>query len=98
MNITSTIDLIDCLAILFGLLSCFAIMLAHKWGWIEWYEVHRKLWMPLRCEFCLSFWLCLFFFEGYAIFTQSWQLIHLLSIPCGTVISWLALSIIEKSN
>lgn len=32
-------------------------LLAHKWGLVDYYQLHRPRWMPKSCNFCLFFWL-----------------------------------------
>jgi hypothetical protein len=42
-----------------GLVSSL-IIIAGKWGILDWYQVKRKMWMPdAGCFFCIGFWLSL---------------------------------------
>lgn len=41
-------------------IACINASILHvlsKYNALNWYELHRKLWMPERCEFCICFWL-----------------------------------------
>lgn len=33
------------------------LILASKWGISEYYQLHRRRWMPEYCEFCTFFWM-----------------------------------------
>lgn len=48
-------------AIITACLATFFLLLAYKWGVIEWLQVHgNKLVSQLaNCTFCLSWWMCL---------------------------------------
>jgi hypothetical protein len=41
----------------FALYNAGLYLVATKVGLIEFYDYHRKRWMPERCEFCLFFWM-----------------------------------------
>ena len=57
-----------------GLLFCFT-----KWGWLSWYQVYRKRWMPEGdCYFCLSFWLSIpIFMANLPAIGEPWYELHL---------------------
>lgn len=40
----------------FALFNTGIFFVADKHGLIEKYEVHRRPWMPKKCEFCAFFW------------------------------------------
>ena len=41
-----------------GLISATLILVLRKYNFLDFYELNKKKWMPNRCEFCLSFWIC----------------------------------------
>lgn len=45
------------LSFIIGKVFTFILMLLRKWRVLDWYEMHKKRWMPKRCEFCLLFWM-----------------------------------------
>lgn len=42
-------------------LACFVLYLLYKWKIIESYQVYRRRWMPLWCDFCALWWLGVIF-------------------------------------
>lgn len=48
-------------AIITALLATFFLLLAYKWGVIEWLQVHGNNFVSqlANCTFCLSWWMCL---------------------------------------
>lgn len=42
--------------------SAFLLLLAYKWGIVEWFQVHGGAIVSkmANCDFCMSWWLCLF--------------------------------------
>lgn len=46
------------LAVVIALIAAFVILLAGKWGLLEWVQIHgNKFFSEMaRCNFCLSFW------------------------------------------
>lgn len=43
-----------------ALISTTLLLCFKKWGWIDWYAIHRKQWMPESdCYLCLGFWFSL---------------------------------------
>ena len=45
-----------------ALLSSFLLLLAYKWGMVEWLQVHGGALISkmANCDFCMSWWLCVF--------------------------------------
>lgn len=53
-----------------GAFAAYALILLAKWGVVEWLQVRggRLVSELASCDFCLSWWACLFFgFVGYAV-------------------------------
>lgn len=51
-----------CFVIVDALAATFCLILARKWGWLEWLQVHAPtefLSKLLNCNFCTSWWVCL---------------------------------------
>jgi hypothetical protein len=75
---------------LLGKASFFTIILLNKWGTLNWYDMHKKRWMPRRCEFCLGFWLCVIeaciFFT--VLFSHDFTYLYVLSPIIGSVICY----------
>lgn len=48
-------------AIITACLATFFLLLAYKWGAIEWLQVHGNKFVSqlANCTFCLSWWMCL---------------------------------------
>ena len=48
--------------IIVALLSAFLLLLAYKWGIVEYLQVHGNdiISKMANCQFCLSWWLCVF--------------------------------------
>lgn len=48
-------------AIITACLATFFLLLAYKWGVIEWLQVHGNKFVSqlANCTFCLSWWMCL---------------------------------------
>ena len=48
-------------AIITACLASFFLLLAYKWGVIEWLQVHGNAFVSqlANCTFCLSWWMCL---------------------------------------
>jgi hypothetical protein len=62
-----TIQQITSLALLSGLTSGGLVAILNKIGVLDWYEIHKKKYMPERCDFCLGFWFSVFICFIYAI-------------------------------
>lgn len=60
MIMVKEILLILMFAFLQGFLAAFFLLLAYKWGVVEYLQVHgSKLVSEMaRCDFCMSWWLC----------------------------------------
>jgi len=45
-----------------ALMSCFLLLLAHKWGIVEYLQIHGNDFISrmANCDFCMSWWLCVF--------------------------------------
>lgn len=43
-----------------SLFTCTLMICFQKWGVLEYYESHKKTWMPKRCDFCIGFWISFF--------------------------------------
>ena len=48
--------------VLVALLAAFMVLLAYKWGVVEYLQVHGNEFISkmAHCEFCLSWWCCVF--------------------------------------
>lgn len=56
------------------------ILCMKKWGWLDWYIIHRPFWMPdAICYLCLGFWLSLI--ECLIIFSFGKGLLEYLFAP-----------------
>lgn len=78
------------IAWILGKLSFFILILLNKWSVLNWYDMHRKRWMPRRCEFCLGFWLCVMMAFPFftLLFNHDLNYIYALSPIIGSVISY----------
>ena len=49
-----------CIVLAVALLAAFLLMLAHKWGFVEYVQVHGNEFFAkmFSCDFCLSWWFC----------------------------------------
>ena len=49
-----------CIVLAVALLAAFLLMLAHKWGFVEYVQVHGNEFFAkmFSCDFCLSWWCC----------------------------------------
>lgn len=49
------------LAVITALVATFFLLLAYKWGAVEWLQVHGNDFVSqlANCTFCLSWWVCL---------------------------------------
>lgn len=46
--------------IIISLFNTTLLLCLKKWGVIDWYTIHRKLWMPkAECYLCLGYWFSL---------------------------------------
>ena len=76
--------------VIFALLNTGLVLVAEKWKILEWYELHKKPWMPY-CLFCLFFWMALIELT-IAYFYQSafdlWSFIMIIPFSlCSAVLS-----------
>lgn len=55
------------LAVFFSFLNSGVFLLLDKWGILDYYEMHRRDWMPV-CTFCFFFWLGLIELNGHLIY------------------------------
>ena len=60
-----------------GLISATLILVLRKYNFLDFYELNKKKWMPNRCEFCLSFWICVG--VGVVIALFRWELLPLIA-------------------
>ena len=62
-----------CAAVIIALISCWVILFITKTGAREYVEVHAPTLISkmFGCDFCLSWWLCLFFSLCFAIGTGN---------------------------
>ena len=85
-----SLAVIICLAIGQGLLASFVLLLAAKWNFLEWYDIHRAKWMPIRCEFCISFWMAVLMTGAWAYF-EGFSLWYLAIPPMAATVNWVNL-------
>ena len=77
-----------CYAVAVALSAAFLLGLAHKWGWIEWLQVHAPndfLYKLFSCKFCCSWWVSVVISLTLCVTTGDWWL--LLAPVCSTVIA-----------
>lgn len=48
---------------------------AERTGVIEFYEIHRRKWMPKKCEFCLFFWMHL---ASWSFIVQKYEFLKII--------------------
>ena len=67
-------------AVITAFIATFFLLLAYKWGVIEWLQVHGNEFVSklANCTFCLSWWTCLAVSLIFII--ESWDL-SLLIVP-----------------
>lgn len=72
-----------------GAFASYALVLASKWGVIEWLQVHGCEFVAemASCRFCLSWWLVVFFGLVGFVTCPSWLWIP--AVFLGTVLCWL---------
>lgn len=76
-----------CIAL--GAFACFVLVLASKWGLVEWMQVHgcELVAKMASCQFCLSWWMTLLF--GIVGFAACPTWLWLPAVFHGAVICWL---------
>lgn len=76
----------------FAALAAFSLRLLGKWGVINWYEIHRRRWMPRDCTLCFGWW---FGILACLIFGLLWGFdLHLLA--CLPVIPVFVISLMKR--
>lgn len=65
------------LAVITALVATFFLLLAYKWGAIEWLQVHGNNFVSqlANCTFCLSWWMCLLVSMIFIIESRDWSLL-----------------------
>lgn len=73
--------------VIIALVSAFILMLARKWGIIEYMQVHGNdiIHRMSSCNFCLSWWTCNIVSILFAIITKDWT--YMLVPMCSTSIT-----------
>lgn len=63
-------------AIITAFVATFFLLLAYKWGAIEWLQVHGNAFVSqlANCTFCLSWWVCLAVSLIFIIESRDWSL------------------------
>jgi len=73
-----------------ALLAAFALLLARKWGGIEWLQVHgdRLLAEMANCSLCLSWWACVAVSFVFAVILLDvrWLVLPFLATPITRVL------------
>ena len=74
-----------------SLFSAFLLLLAYKWGIVEWMQVHGNDTISKRahCDFCMSWWLCLLLTLVVAPFIGEWWLLAVPVIATPLSRHWL---------
>ena len=64
-------------AIITACLATFFLLLAYKWGAIEWLQVHGNAFVSqlANCTFCLSWWMCLAVSLIFIVEIRDWSLV-----------------------
>ena len=49
-------------SVVVAMVAAFLLLLAHKWGIVEYLQVHGNDFISkmAQCDFCMSWWLCVF--------------------------------------
>ena len=49
-------------SVIVAMIAAFMLLLAHKWGIVEYLQVHGNDFISkmAQCDFCMSWWLCVF--------------------------------------
>lgn len=77
-----------CLIIVESGLTAMTLSIIAKYDGFMWYDINRLNWMPERCEICLSFWICAFFYiTGLLLGFFPSKLIFYLSPFCAAPIA-----------
>lgn len=65
------------LAVITALVATFFLLLAYKWGAIEWLQVHGNKFVSqlANCTFCLSWWVCLAVSMIFIVESRDWSLL-----------------------
>lgn len=65
------------LAVITALVATFFLLLAYKWGAIEWLQVHGNNFVSqlANCTFCLSWWVCLAVSMIFIVESRDWSLL-----------------------
>lgn len=65
------------LAVITALVATFFLLLAYKWGAIEWLQVHGNAFISqlANCTFCLSWWVCLAVSMIFIVESRDWSLL-----------------------
>jgi hypothetical protein len=64
--------------VLLATLTAFAYFLLHKWGVIEYLQIHspnRLIHELLQCSFCKCFWLTFIISIAYALLTNDYKIL-----------------------
>lgn len=63
--------------VIVALLAAYIIMLGYKLGFIEYMQVNGNRWLSemAHCDFCLSWWVCLFLSVVVSLNYTEWNMI-----------------------
>ena len=79
------------IVLFFALLNVGLFLIAEKHGAVKFYELHRRKWMPNKCEFCVFFWMSLIELFVTALTNHSADMLtFMFALPlaiCAAVIS-----------
>lgn len=64
-------------AVITAFVATFFLLLAYKWGAIEWLQVHGNNFVSqlANCTFCLSWWVCLAVSMIFIVESRDWSLL-----------------------
>ena len=67
-------------SVVVAMIAAFLLLLAHKWGIVEYLQVHGNDFISkmAQCDFCMSWWLCVFLTVLVIRYTCDY---HILLIP-----------------
>jgi hypothetical protein len=71
----------------------FLLLLADKWGIIDWYEMHKPTWIKDICYLCFCFWVTLLL----SLLLEHSLITLLANAITGSVIGQLILKMIKES-
>lgn len=82
-----TVLILFCLIMIEASLAAMAILVLQKYKIGDWYDLHRRSWMPDRCELCLAFWICVLTFAGFILCCFPNETVYYISPFCAAPIA-----------